>query len=74
MDIKKGNFSDEELEKVTNRIKGNKKYGLDNIPPEVWKTGDYNKLLLELCNAVYNGAHIEKGPKVAFCLSQKRET
>ena len=28
--------------------------GLDEIPPEVWKTRKFNDLLLRYCNAVYN--------------------
>ena len=58
--IKKGNFEKSELEKVKERLKYNKGFGLDKIPPEVWKSGAFDDLLLEWCNNVYNGAHIEK--------------
>ena len=60
LNIKKGNFTHKELDKVIDRLKYNKACALDNVPPEVWKSGQFNNLLLELCNEVYNGATIEK--------------
>ena len=38
---------------VLNKLKNKKASGLDGIPPEVWKTGKLNDLLL-YCNEVYN--------------------
>ena len=58
--IKKENFTKLELEKVKERLKCNKGFGLDKIPPEVWKSGAFDDLLLEWCNNVYNGACIAK--------------
>ena len=60
LNIKKGNFTGDELDKVLDKTKNNKGCGLDKVPPEVWKTKKFNSLLLELCNAVYNGESIEK--------------
>ena len=37
----------------------NKKAGLDGIPPEVWKIGKYNDVLLYYCNEVYKGSVIQ---------------
>ena len=38
------------LRKITNR----KAAGLDEIPPEVWKTREFNDILLQYYNAIYN--------------------
>ena len=35
------------------KTKKNKTAGLDEIPAEVWKTGHFNHILLELCDDVY---------------------
>ena len=40
-----------------------KAYGLNNIPPEVWKTGQFNVELLQLYNAVYNQQRINRWNK-----------
>ena len=37
-----------------------KSCGLDNIPGEVWKTGDFNKELLKFFNGVYQQEPIER--------------
>ena len=58
-DIKLGNFEEEELHQVLNKMKNGKAPGLDGIPPEVWKTKAFNDILLNLCNEVYNGKQIE---------------
>ena len=60
LDIKLGNFLDAEIIEVIKKTKNKKAAGLDNIPPEVWKTQAFNDILLDLCNAVYNGEMIEK--------------
>ena len=60
LDIKKGNFSENELRKVLNNLKTNKAAGPDSIPPEVWKTEAFNDVILKLCNAMYNGEQIYK--------------
>ena len=51
--IKTGAFTMEELESVLKNTKTNKAAGLDGIPPEVWKTGRFNDILLSFCNDVY---------------------
>ena len=54
MDIKIGPFTQEELDSVLRKIKNRKAAGLDEIPPEVWKTRQFDDILLRHCNAVYN--------------------
>ena len=38
LDIKLGQFTQEELDLVQTKIENRKATGLDEIPPEVWKT------------------------------------
>ena len=45
----------EELVKSIKGFKNNKAKGLDNIPIKVWKTGDLNQQLLDICNKTFNG-------------------
>ena len=54
MDIKLGPFTQEELDSVLKKIKNRKATGLDEIPPEVCKTRQFDDILLRHCNAVYN--------------------
>ena len=51
--IKTGQFEEQELDIVLKNLKNKKAAGLDEIPPEVWKTGKFNDLLLYYCNSVY---------------------
>ena len=37
--------------------------GLDEIPPEVWKTRQFDDILLRKCNPVYNQNRIERWMK-----------
>ena len=60
LQIKKGNFTIEELKKVLKSLKGGKACGLDEIPAEVWKLPDFHQLLLQFCNKVYNKNPIER--------------
>ena len=53
LDIKLGPFT-LELNSVLRKIKNWKAAGLDEIPPEVWKTRQFDNILLRDCNAVYN--------------------
>ena len=53
MDIKLGPFTQEELDSILRKIKNRKAAGLDKIPPEVWKTRQFDDILLRHCNAVY---------------------
>ena len=57
--IKKGPFSEDELGAVLNKLKNEKAPGLDEIPPEVWKTRSFNDILLETCNATHNQSSTE---------------
>ena len=45
-DIKLGQFMQDELNVVQTKIKNREAAGLDEIPPEVWKTKKFNDLLL----------------------------
>ena len=58
--IKSGNFTMDELKAALQNTKSAKACGLDNISREVWKFDDFNDILLQLCNAVYNGGPIDK--------------
>ena len=63
LDIKLGPFTKEELDSVLRRIKNRKAAGLDEIPPEVWKTRQFDNILLRQCNAVYSQNRIERWMK-----------
>ena len=63
LDIELGLFTKEELDSVLRKIKNRKAAGLDEIPPEVWKTRQFDDILLRLCNAVYNQNPIDRWMK-----------
>ena len=63
LDIKLGPFKQEELDSVLRKIKNRKAAGLDEIPPEVWKTRQFDDILLRHCNAVYNQNPIDRWMK-----------
>ena len=63
LDIKLGPFTQEELDSVHRKIKNRKGAGLDEIPPEVWKTRQFDDILLRHCNAVYNQNPIDRWMK-----------
>ena len=63
LDIKLGSFTQEELDSVLRKIKNRKAAGLDEIPPEVWKTRQFDDILLRHCNAVYNQNMIDRWMK-----------
>ena len=46
LDIKLGQFTQEEISSVLWKIKNRKAAGLDEIPPEVWKTRDFDDIML----------------------------
>ena len=60
LDIQLGPFTLEKLDSVLRKIKNRKAAGLDEIPPEVWKTRQFNDTLLRHCNAVYNQNPIDR--------------
>ena len=45
LDIKLGPFKQEELDSVLTKIENRKAAGLDEIPPEVWKTRQFDDIL-----------------------------
>ena len=53
----------EKLDSVQRKIKNGKTTGLDEIPPEVWKTREIDNILLRHCNAVYNQNTIDRWTK-----------
>ena len=63
LDIKLGPFTQEELDSVLRKIKNRKAAGLDEIPPEVWKTRQFDDILLQHCNAVYHQNPIDRWMK-----------
>ena len=63
IDIKLGPFTQEELDSVHRKIQNRKAAGLDEIPPEVWKTRQFDDILLRHCNAVNNQNPIERWMK-----------
>ena len=63
LDIKLGPFTLEELNSVLRKIKNRKAAGLDEISPEVWKTRQFDDILLQHCNAVYNQNPIDRWMK-----------
>ena len=63
LDIKLGPFTQGELDSVLRKIKNRKAAGLDEIPPEVWKTRQFDDILLRHCNAVYNQNPINRWTK-----------
>ena len=62
LDIKLGLFTKEKLNSVLRKIKNRKATGLDEIPPKVWKTRQFDDILRQ-CNAVYNQNRIERWMK-----------
>ena len=75
LDIKLGQFTQEELDSVLLRkIKNRKAAGLDEIPPEVWKIKQFDDTLLRHCNAVYNQNTIDRWTKGCILPSLKRAT
>ena len=63
LDIKLGPFTKEELDSVLRKIKNRKAAGLDEILPEVWKTRQFDDILLRQCNAIYKQNRIDRWMK-----------
>ena len=74
LDIKLGPFTKEELDSVLRKIKNRKAAGLDEIPPEVWKTRQFDNIQLRHCNAVDNQNPIDRWTKGCIPPSLKRGT
>ena len=62
LDIKLSPFT-KEPDSVLRKIKNRKAAELDEISPEVWKTRQFDDILLRHCNAVYNQNRIERWMK-----------
>ena len=73
LDIKQGPFTPEELDSVLRKIKNRKPAGLDEIPPEVWKTRQFDDILLRNCNAVYNQNPIDRWMKGSILPFPKKD-
>ena len=56
---------------ILRKIKNRKAAGLDEIPPEVWKTRQFNDILRH-CNAVYNQNPIDRWMKGCILLFPKK--
>ena len=61
--MKLGPFTQEELDSVLRKIENRKAVGLDESPPEVWKTKQFDDILLRQCNAVYDQNPIDRWMK-----------
>ena len=73
LDIKPGSFTLEEIDSVLRKIKNRKAAGLDEISPEVWKTRQFDDILLRHCNAVYNQNLIDRWMKGYILLFSKKD-
>ena len=60
LDIKLSQFTQEELDSVQRKILNRKAAGLDEILPEVWKTREFDDILLRYCDTVYNQNLIDR--------------
>ena len=60
LDIKKGLFTPDGIIIAVRSIQHGKAVGLDEIPAEVWKLGEFQEILLHFCNSVYNQDPIKR--------------
>ena len=72
LNIKLRPFTLEELDSVLRKIKNRGDTGLDEIPAEVWKTRQFDDILLRHCNAVYNQNPIDRWMKGCIFLFSKK--
>ena len=63
LDIKLGHFMQDEFDVVQRKIKNRKAAGLDEMPPEVWKTRKFDDIMLAYCNALYNHNTTDRSTK-----------
>ena len=54
-EIKRGVFSQAEIDAAVRQMKSGKAPGLDGLPAEFWKLPKIKKSLLNFCNATYQG-------------------
>ena len=62
----------QELDLVLRTVKSWKAAGVDEIPPEVWKTREFDDILLRHCNFVYNQNTIDRWTKGCILPSTKK--
>ena len=62
----------QELDSVPRKIINRKAAELDEIPPEVWKTRQFDDILLRHCNAVYNQNPIDRWMKGGILLFSEK--
>ena len=74
LDIKLGQFTQEELGSVLRKIINSKAAGLDEILPEVWKPREFDDILLRRCNAVYTQNTRDRWTKGCNLLFLRRVT
>ena len=72
LEIKLRPFTREELDSVLRKIKNRKAAGLDEISPEVWRTREFDDILLRHCNAVYSQNSIDRWMKGCILLFPKK--
>ena len=63
LDNKLGEFTQEELNVVLRKIRNRKAADFGKILPEVWKTREFDDILLWYCNAIYNQNIIDRWTK-----------
>ena len=63
LDIKIGQFTQQELHSALRKIKNRKAAGHDEIPPQVWKIKELDDILLWHCTGVYNQNTIDRWTK-----------
>ena len=73
LDIKLDLFTQVELDSVLRNIKNRKAAGIDEIPPEVWKSRKFDDILLRHCNAVCNENPIDRLMKGCIPTSLKEQ-
>ena len=74
LDIKPGQFTEEELDVKLTKIKNRKVTGLDKILPRVWKTRKFVDLLPRLCNAVCEQKEEFLKRKTKSCRPKRKNT
>ena len=72
LDIILGPFTLEELDSVPRKIKNRKATELDEIPPKIWKTRQFDDIQLQHCNSVYNQNPIDRWMRGCILLFPKK--